>query len=148
MTFWHDFFASYQRGSAPLWVTEHGYPADTAYQDDPRYRGGETAQAAFLRDSLPTLLRAGAAQIFVSTRDSYPEEFGPASPFNSEGVANVSDDAPYSSSPAPGLRGRAVSGQPVATGAADRGRAGTPDRHPRQARDHVLQVDGRARQAG
>ncbi len=96
MTFWHDFFASYQRGSAPLWVTEHGYPADTAYQDDPRYRGGETAQAAFLRDSLPTLVRAGAAQIFVSTRDSYPEEFGPASPFNSEGVANVSDDAPYS----------------------------------------------------
>ena len=96
MTFWHDFFTSYGRGSAPLWVTEHGYPADTAYQDDPRYRGGEAAQAAFLRDSLPTLLRAGAAQVFVSTRDTWPEEFGASSPFNSEGVSNVSDDAPYS----------------------------------------------------
>ena len=96
MASWHEFFASYQRGSAPLWVTEHGYPADTAYQDDPRYRGGEAAQAAFLRDSLPTLVRAGAAQVFVSTRDTYPEEFGPRSPFNSEGVASVSDDAPYS----------------------------------------------------
>ena len=95
MTLWRDLFASYGRGSAPLWVSEHGYPADTAYQDDPRYRGGEAAQAAFLRDSLPTLIRAGAGQIFVSTRDTWPDEFGLQSPFNSEGVANVSDDSPY-----------------------------------------------------
>ena len=96
MTFWHDFFTSYGRGSAPLWVTEHRFPAGTAYQDDPRYRGGEAAQAAFLRDSLPTLLRAGAAQVLASTRDTWPEEFGASSPFNSEGVSSVSDDAPYS----------------------------------------------------
>ncbi len=95
MKLWRDLFAGIGRGNAPLWVTEHGYPADTAYQNDSRYRGGEAAQARFLRDSLPTLVRAGAAQIFVSTRDTWPDEFGPQSPFNSEGVASVSDDAPY-----------------------------------------------------
>ena len=96
MAMWRSLFAAHGRGSAPLWVTEHGYPADTAYQDDPRYRGGEAAQASFLRDSLPTLIRAGARQIFVSTRDTWPEEFGLHSPFNSEGVTSVSDNAPYS----------------------------------------------------
>ncbi|HEU0023047.1 MAG TPA: hypothetical protein VFQ12_00350, partial [Thermoleophilaceae bacterium] len=66
------------------------------HQQDPRYRGGEFAQAAFLRDSLPTLVRAGAAQVFVSTRDTWPHEFGPQSPYNSEGVASLALDAPYS----------------------------------------------------
>ena len=80
----------------PLWVTEHGYPADPAYQYDPSYRGGEPAQAAYLRDSLPTLVRAGAGRIFVSTRDTWPNEYGPSSPYNSEGIASVSDTAPYS----------------------------------------------------
>ena len=94
MTLWHDFFTSYGRGSAPLWVTEHGYPADTAYQDDPRYRGGEAAQAAFLRDSLPTLVRAGAAQIFVSTRDSWPEEFGASEPVQQRGRGRASPTTP------------------------------------------------------
>ena len=42
-------------GRVPLWVTEHGYPGDSAYQCDPRFRGGEAAQAAYLRRSLPTL---------------------------------------------------------------------------------------------
>jgi hypothetical protein len=87
--------ASFGRGGAPLWVTEHGYPADPAYQHDPDYRGGEAAQAAYLRDSLPTLVRAGAAQIFVTTRDTWTDEFGEASPYSSEGLARVDSSAPY-----------------------------------------------------
>jgi hypothetical protein len=63
----------------PIWVTEHGYPADPAYQWDPSYRGGPAgqaaadgpgAQAAYLAASLPRLLRAGASRVFVTLRDS------------------------------------------------------------------------------
>jgi len=96
MRAWRGFFDSRGRPGVPLWVTEHGYPADPAYQHDPTYRGGEAAQAAYLRDSLSTLVRAGAGRIFVSTRDTWPNEYGPNSPYNSEGIASVSDNAPYS----------------------------------------------------
>jgi hypothetical protein len=96
MAFWRTFFASYRPAGVPLWVTEHGYPADPAYQNDPSYRGGESAQAAYLRDSLPTLVRAGAARIFVSTRDTWPGEYGTNSPYYSEGVTKVSLGSPYS----------------------------------------------------
>jgi hypothetical protein len=54
----------------PIWVSEHGYPADPAYQWDPAYRGGEAQQAAYLAASLPALLHGGAARVFVSLRDS------------------------------------------------------------------------------
>jgi hypothetical protein len=94
--FWKSFFAAYRPGGVPLWITEHGYPADPAYQNDPAYRGGEGAQAAYLRDSLPTLVRAGAARIFVSTRDTWPNEYGTDSPYYSEGVAKLGLSAPYS----------------------------------------------------
>ena len=94
--FWKAFFAAYRPAGVPLWITEHGYPADPAYQNDPAYRGGEAAQAAYLRDSLPTLVRSGAARIFVSTRDTWPGEYGTDSPYYSEGVAKVSLGAPYS----------------------------------------------------
>jgi hypothetical protein len=94
--FWKSFFAAYRPAGVPLWITEHGYPADPAYQNDPAYRGGEGAQAAYLRDSLPTLVRAGAARIFVSTRDTWPNEYGTDSPYYSEGVAKVGLSAPYS----------------------------------------------------
>jgi hypothetical protein len=93
--FWRSFFASYRPGGVPLWITEHGYPADPAYQYDPAYRGGEGPQAAYLRDSLPTLVRAGAARIFVSTRDTWPGEFGTDSPYYTEGVAKVGLSTPY-----------------------------------------------------
>ncbi len=96
MKLWRAYFNAAGRADAPLWVTEHGYPADTADQYDGSYRGGEAAQAAFLRDSLPTLLRAGAQKVFVPTRDNWPGEFGEQSPFHSEGVATLSRDAPYS----------------------------------------------------
>ncbi len=31
--------------SGPLWITEHGYPADPAYQVDPSFTGGDAGQA-------------------------------------------------------------------------------------------------------
>ncbi|HEX5908923.1 MAG TPA: glycosyl hydrolase, partial [Thermoleophilaceae bacterium] len=53
----------------PMWITEHGYSADSAWQFDPAYRGGEDAQASYLATSLPLLAKAGAAQVFVTLRD-------------------------------------------------------------------------------
>jgi hypothetical protein len=64
----------------PVWVTEHGYPGDTAFQVDPAHRGGEDAQAAYLAQSLPALALAGADQIFVTLRD------GGGGQFASEGI--------------------------------------------------------------
>lgn len=54
----------------PLWVTEHGYPADPSFQTDPDYRGGDAAQAAYLTQSLVGLGEAGAPQVFVTLRDN------------------------------------------------------------------------------
>ncbi len=63
------FFAA--RGfTGPLWVTEHGYPADPAYQWDPAYRSGADAQSAYLSASVPSLLDAGASEVFVTERDN------------------------------------------------------------------------------
>ena len=53
----------------PMWITEHGYSAESAWQFDPAYRGGEDAQASYLATSLPLLAKAGAAQVFVTLRD-------------------------------------------------------------------------------
>lgn len=56
--------------TGPLWVTEHGYPADPAYQWDPSYRSGADAQSAYLSASVPSLLDAGASEVFVTERDN------------------------------------------------------------------------------
>jgi hypothetical protein len=77
----------------PIWVTEHGYPADPAFQWDPAYRGtdtagGDAAQAALLRDSIPLLARAGADQVFVTLRDFVFGEF------LSEGIAHIEESPP------------------------------------------------------
>ena len=61
-------------GRRPLWVTEHGYPS----RPDPQ------AQLRYLRYSIPALRAGGADQIFVTLRDV--DEFGPDSPFASEGI--------------------------------------------------------------
>jgi len=74
---------SFLRGvgrSAPMWVTEHGYPGSTRWQRDRHYRGGERAQAAYLAESLPALALAGADQVFVTLRD------GGGGEFESEGI--------------------------------------------------------------
>jgi hypothetical protein len=54
----------------PLWVTEHGYPADPAFQVDLAYRGGDASQAAYLTQTLVGLGEAGAPQVFVTLRDN------------------------------------------------------------------------------
>ena len=83
---WRRFLAA-DGFTGPLWVTEHGYPSDPAYQYDPGYTGGEGAQAAYLAASIPTLVDAGAAEVFVTERDNLGGQFA------SEGVlgGDVSD---------------------------------------------------------
>jgi hypothetical protein len=61
-------------GDLPLWVTEHGYPSHPEPHDQVRH----------LRASLPELREGGADQVFVTLRDI--DEFGPDSPFASEGI--------------------------------------------------------------
>jgi hypothetical protein len=72
----------------PVWVTEHGYPADPQFQWDPAYRGGDAAQAAFLRDSIPRLEEAGAEQVFVTLRDNLWGEY------LSEGLVHIDEANP------------------------------------------------------
>jgi hypothetical protein len=74
--------------AGPVWVTEHGYPADPAFQWDPAYRGGDAAQAAFLRDSIPRLTAAGADQVFVTLRDNLWGEY------LSEGIVHIDESVP------------------------------------------------------
>jgi len=58
------------RGFAgPLWVTEHGYAADPAFQSDPAFRGGDASQAAYLTQTLVGLGEVGAPQAFVTLHD-------------------------------------------------------------------------------
>lgn len=76
---WKRFLAGYGF-SGPLWVTEHGYPSDPAFQYDPAYASGLSSQAAYLTASIPTLLDAGANAVFVTERDNLGGQFA------SEGV--------------------------------------------------------------
>jgi len=76
---WRRFFAA-AGFTGPLWVTEHGYPSDPAYQYDPGYAAGQPAQAAFLAASIPTLVDAGVTEVFVTERDNMGAQFA------SEGV--------------------------------------------------------------
>jgi hypothetical protein len=73
----------------PVWVTEHGYPADPAYQSDPLFTGGEAAQAAFLTESVLSLAEAGADEVFVTLRDNLDGGFA------SEGVTSIAEQAPH-----------------------------------------------------
>jgi hypothetical protein len=66
---WLAFFDR-ERVDAPLWVTEHGYPSDPRYQHGTAAPDGERAQAAYLARSIPALLAAGAARVFVTERDN------------------------------------------------------------------------------
>jgi hypothetical protein len=67
----------------PLWVTEHGYPADPAFQMDPAYTGGDAAQAAYLTQTLVGLGEADSPQVFVTLRDNLEGEYA------SEGLENI-----------------------------------------------------------
>jgi hypothetical protein len=79
--------------NGPIWVTEHGYPADPAFQWDPAYRGtsvgsGELAQADLLEHSVKLLAGAGAGQIFITLRDNLYGEY------LSEGLVHIDDSQP------------------------------------------------------
>ena len=69
--------------SGPLWVTEHGYPADPAFQVDRAYAGGDPAQASYLTETVVGLGEAGAEQVFVTLRDNLEGEYA------SEGLVNI-----------------------------------------------------------
>jgi hypothetical protein len=71
----------------PLWVTEHGYPADPAFQTDRAYMGGDAAQAAYLTQTLVGLGEAGAPQVFVTLRDNLDGEYA------SEGLEDIDEAA-------------------------------------------------------
>jgi hypothetical protein len=74
--------------TGPVWVTEHGYPADPAFQRDPAFDDGEGSQAAFLRESIRLLADAGAAQVFVTLRDNLWGEY------LSEGIVHIDESGP------------------------------------------------------
>jgi len=78
--------ASYRRMGfeGRLWITETGYPSLPAHQWDARLRGGERDQARYLAAGPRLLIDDGADAVFVAFRDS--PEFGPQSPYASEGV--------------------------------------------------------------
>ena len=86
-------FLPSQGFTGPLWVTEHGYPADPAYQYDPDYTAGPASQAAYLTASIPTLLDAGASEVFVTERDNLGGQFA------SEGLLAGGVPDPSGSSP-------------------------------------------------
>jgi hypothetical protein len=81
--------------TGPLWVTEHGYPSDPAFQYDPGYASGAASQAGYLAASLPTLLDAGASEVLVTERDNLGGQFA------SEGVLGGDVADPPVSDPAP-----------------------------------------------
>ena len=92
LTGWRELLARHGF-DGPVWVTEHGYPADPAFQWDPAFRGndvgsGERAQAALLERSIPLLARAGAGQVFVTLRDNLYGEY------LSEGLVHIDDSQP------------------------------------------------------
>lgn len=51
-------------GLRQIWVTEFGYPSDSAAQNVAPYFGGEDGQAAYVKDMAPYLLSLGARKVF------------------------------------------------------------------------------------
>jgi hypothetical protein len=81
-------FRSWLAGSGfngPVWVTEHGYPADPAFQIDPAYAAGDASQAAYLTQTLVGLGEAGAEQVFVTLRDNLEGAYA------SEGLVHIDE---------------------------------------------------------
>lgn len=103
------------RSDAPLWITEHGYPADPAYQTDINFKGtstasGELAQADYYAFGLPKLIEAGAEKIFVTLRDYALNDNngvcspqGPGSPFCSEGMVTFAQTSSTSGTDKPAM---------------------------------------------
>jgi hypothetical protein len=81
--------------TGPIWVTEHGYSAEPAYQTDPAFQGGETAQAAFLTESVLALAEAGAGEVFVTLWDNVLFRNTDFHRFFSEGVVAIAESPPH-----------------------------------------------------
>jgi hypothetical protein len=128
---WRRFFRTYG-DAGPLWVTEAGYPSDPRTQYDGGYSGGERDQARYLRTALPALVCAGAEQVFVTERDGWESEYGAESPFNSEGVLELTEHEPYRSRRKPAFEVvRRLAARPTPRGCGRglpraRGRGGRP----------------------
>jgi hypothetical protein len=88
---WRRYFATNGFHGA-LWVTETGYPADPAWQTQPGYQGGPTAQARWMTTAIGHMLNAGAAIVFITERDAMTGRYA------SEGVLQSSD--PLTANPA------------------------------------------------
>ncbi len=74
----------------PLWVTETGYPANPAEQDERGYENGQPAQARWLTAAIPAMLASGVARVFVTERDLSRGSYA------SEGVLQAPNPMPAS----------------------------------------------------
>jgi hypothetical protein len=84
---WRRYFA--RKGfNGPLWVTETGYPAARAFQSEPGYRQGTRSQVRWLTAAVPAMIRAGAAMVFITERDSLSGRFA------SEGILQSANPLP------------------------------------------------------
>ena len=92
-----QYYNNVGRADAPLWITEHGFPADPVAQSkwDANFAYGDEAQADYLKKSLPLLISSGADKVFVTLRDEAGNELdcqpilkilNKLSPFCSEGL--------------------------------------------------------------
>ena len=90
---WRWFLAAHGFGG-PLWVTEHGYPADPTFEYEPSYAAGAASQAAYLTASVPTLLGAGASEVFVTERDSLSGQFASEGILSGDGSGGLTPLAP------------------------------------------------------
>lgn len=62
-------YLSAQGFYGPMWVTETGYPANPAEQNEPGYESGPRAQAHWLTATIPAMLASGVDRVFVTERD-------------------------------------------------------------------------------
>ncbi len=72
----------------PVWITEAGYASDPSQQRVPPYGGGESGQAAYLRDALPFFLSLGVEKVFWFSMVDFPPGMG--GPFQTYGLTDHS----------------------------------------------------------
>ena len=68
---WRELLQTYGF-AGPIWVTEHGYPADPAFQWDPAYRGTDAATGADRPGGAPAPIDPAARRRWAPTRSSSP----------------------------------------------------------------------------
>jgi hypothetical protein len=81
---WRHYF-SHNGFDGPLWVTETGYPANPVFQTQPGYQDGPNAQARWMTTAIPAMVKAGAAIVVATERDTKTGRYA------SEGVLQSTD---------------------------------------------------------